>query len=128
MPDFRKLIVWQKARALSLRLDAVAERIAPKHPDLGRQLERAGAAIAAAIAEGRGRGTDKDFARYVSIGIGESTEVENHLQRAYDKRFISRAEFVSLTKATIEVRKLLVGLRNALNGRKRETDGVSPGC
>jgi four helix bundle protein len=127
MPDFRKLIVWQKAHVLSLRLDAVADRIALKNPDLARQLERAGAAIPAAIAEGRGRATDKDFARYVSIGIGESTEVENHLQRAYDKRLISRAEYVALTRATIEVRKMLVGLRNALNGIKRDTAWLTAG-
>jgi four helix bundle protein len=123
MPDFRKLLVWNKAHALSLRLDAVAHRIAKKDPDLAKQIERAGAAIPAAIAEGRGRATDKDFARYVSVGIGESTEVENHLQRTFDKRFLSAAEHESLTEATIEVRKMLVGLRNALNGGpKRQPD------
>ena len=125
MPDFRKLLVWNKAHSLSLRLDAVALRIAKKDPDLAKQLERAGAAIPAAIAEGRGRATDKDFARYVSAGIGESTEAENHLQRAFDKGFLSPAEHESLTEATIEVRKMLVGLRNALNGRPRKKPGES---
>src|SRR5258708_28397473 len=99
MPDFRKLLVWNKAHALSLRLDAVADRIAKKDPDLAKQIERAGAAIPAAIAEGRGRATDKDFARYVSAGIGESTDAESHLQRAFDKRFLSTAEHDALTES-----------------------------
>ncbi len=123
MPDFRKLLVWNKAHALSLQLDAVAHRIAKRDPDLAKQIERAGAAIPAAIAEGRGRATDKDFARYVSAGIGESTEIENHLQRAFDKRFLSLVEHQSLTDSTIEVRKMLVGLRNALNGRPKRPPG-----
>ena len=117
MPDFRKLKVWHKAHALSLRIDDVAERLAAKNPELAKQLERACAAIPAAVAEGRGRSTDKDFARYVSMESARRPRAR--AQRAFDKGLIAEGEHRSLTEAIVEVRKMLVGLRNALNGRPR---------
>jgi four helix bundle protein len=116
MANFKDLKVWQKANFLSLRVDLVAQRIRRKRPRLADQLERAADSIPAAIAEGRGRATDKDFASFVTVGIASSTELENHLQHAYDLSLISRAEFDSLTDATIEVRKMLIGLRKRLRG------------
>jgi four helix bundle protein len=116
MADFRALVVWQKARALSLRADAVARRIRRRKPRLADQLERASESIMAAIAEGRGRSTDKDFAHYVSIAIGSSAELENHLQRVLDLGLMLGREHEELTRDTIEVRKMPIGLRKRLLG------------
>ena len=70
----------------------------------------------AAIAEGRGRSTDKDFAHYLSIAIGSSSELENHIQRIFDLGLISSREDEELTRDTIEVRKMLMGLKKRLLG------------
>jgi four helix bundle protein len=126
MTNFRKLMVWQKAHALSLRLDETAQRIAVKKPSLAKQLERAADAIPANIAEGRGRATDADFAHSISMAIGEATEVENHLQRGLDGRIIPPAEYESLNESVVEVRKMLVGLRNTLKGRPRRPPPEPP--
>ena len=116
MSSFKDLVVWQKANALEQRVDVVVKRIRRHHPRLADQLERAAESVTAAIAEGRGRSTDKEFAHYVSIAIGSASEVENCIQRAYDKQLISQHEHESLTLATIEVRKMLIGLRKKLVG------------
>ena len=116
MSSFKNLLVWQKANALEREIDAIASRIRRRHPRLADQLERAAESITAAIAEGRGRSTDRDFAHYVSIAIGSASELENWVQRAFDKRLISEEEHVRLTLNTIEVRKMLIGLRNRLLG------------
>lgn len=119
MTDFRKLLVWQKAHQLSLRVEQVASRMARKKPALAKQIERAADSVPAAIAEGRGRGTDADFAHYVSMAIGSVTEVENHLQRGYDGKMMSESEWRELTDASIEVRRMLIGLRKTLRGQPR---------
>jgi four helix bundle protein len=54
------------------------------------QLQRASLSIAANIAEGASRGSDKDFANFLQIAIGSTTEVEYHLEFAADARIISR--------------------------------------
>lgn len=119
MADFRKLVVWQKAHQLSLRAEQVASRVARRKPSLAKQLERAADSVPAAIAEGRGRGTDADFAHYVTIAIGSVTEVENHLQRGYDGGVILKLEYDELTDAAIQVRRMLIGLRKTLRGQPR---------
>jgi four helix bundle protein len=119
MADFRKLNVWQKAHQLALRADQVASRFAGSKPALAKQLERAADSVPATIAEGRGRGTDADFAHYVSMAIGSVTEVENHLQRGYDGGVIPKPDYEELTEEAIAIRRMLIGLRRTLRGLPR---------
>ena len=116
MTDFRKLMVWQKAHALSLRADHLSRRMARRKPALAKQLERAADSIAANIAEGRGRSTDADFAHFLSIAIGSATEVESHLQRALDAGVMSIGEHAEFSEAAVEVRRMLIGLRKRVRG------------
>src|SRR4051812_12454683 len=92
MRSFRSLVVWQKSRALVLRLDPIVKRIGSRNPRLADQLRRAAESVAEAIAEGCGRATDKDFAHYVSMAGGSASEVENQIQRAFDLRLIAEIE------------------------------------
>ena len=114
MSDFRKLQVWQKAHALSLESAKLARSIARKRRGLADQLSRAADAIPSTIAEGRGSSTDVDFARYLTMAIKEANELENHLQRALDSGLCSPSEHADLAAATIEVRRMLLGLRKRL--------------
>lgn len=123
MSNFRKLLVWQKAHRLSLRADDIAKIITRKKPSLARQLERAAESIPAAIAEGRGRATDADFAHYLSMAIASANEVENHLQKGYDSGAIPQLEYTELTEGVIEVRKMLIGLRKTLRGKQKGDGG-----
>jgi four helix bundle protein len=116
MRSFRDLVVWQKSRALVLRLDPIVKRIEPRNPRLGDQLRRAAESIPEALAEGCGRATDKDFAHYVSMASGSASEVENLIQRAFDLRLIAEAEHTSLTADIVEIRKMLYGLHKRLRG------------
>ena len=114
MTDFRKLQVWQKAHALSLESAAFARLFTRKRRGLADQITRAADAIPTHIAEGRGSSTDVDFARYVTMAIKEANELESHLQRAVDSALCPASEHATLTAATVEVRKMLIGLRKRL--------------
>jgi four helix bundle protein len=125
MPDFRKLRVWQRTHDFCIRIDKLVIRIRRKKPALATQLERAADAALAAIAEGRGRATDTDFARCVSTAIGEMTEAESHVQRAYDAGIIPVLEYDEATAEAIAIRGMLVGLRRTLRGQPRPPDKPS---
>ena len=114
MSDFRKLQVWQKAHALSLESARFARTFTRKRRGLADQITRAADAIPTHIAEGRGSSTDVDFARYVTMAIKEANELENHIQRAIDSELCARNESDALTVSTVEVRKMLTGLRKRL--------------
>jgi four helix bundle protein len=106
--------VWQKARELGLQLDTVLPKIAAKRPWLAEQIERAAESIAANICVGCGRESKADFRRFLTMAIGSTTELENHLIRAHDKGLLSTDAYHALTAATVEVRKMLHGLRKSL--------------
>ena len=114
MADFRKLQVWQKAHALSLESARFAGLFTRKRRGLADQITRAADAIPSNIAEGRGSSTDVDFARYVTMAIKEANELENHVQRAVDSGLCPRSESDALTSSTVEVRRMLIGLRRRL--------------
>jgi four helix bundle protein len=114
MSDFRKLQVWQKAHVLSLESGTFARLFARRRRGLADQITRAADAIPSHIAEGRGSATDRDFARYVTMAIKEANELESHLQRAVDSQLCPESEHATLTAATVEVRKMLIGLRKRL--------------
>jgi four helix bundle protein len=114
MRPFRNLKVWQKSRALLLRIDPIVKRIERQNPRLADQLRRPAESIPESIAEGSGRSTDKDFAHYLSMAGGSTSEVENLIQRIFDLLLISEAEYMSLTADVVEIRKMLYGLRNRL--------------
>jgi len=114
MQDFRKLLVWQKAHALTLRLDTLLPRIVQRTPRLADQLERAAESVPANISEGCGRETKADFRRFLTMAVGSTTEMENHLIRAHDKGLLETHDYSELINSTIEVRKMLNGLRKSL--------------
>ena len=114
MHDFRRLIAWQKANALEVRMDPYIDRIMKVRPTLADQLERSVGSIASNVSEGCGRETKADFRRFLTMAIASTTETENHLIRAQQRGLITAADFESLTANTTEVRKLMNGLRRSL--------------
>jgi len=122
MQNFRNLRVWQAAHVLVLSTYKVT-RVFPREEQfaLTSQIRRAAISIPANIAEGCGRGTDSDFARFLQIAVGSATELEYHLLLAADLCFLSREVQSDLGQRLIEVRRMLVRLALKLKpsrGRK----------
>ena len=49
------------------------------------------------------------------MAVKESNELECHLQRAVDSGLCPESEHARVTAATVEVRKMLIGLRKQLS-------------
>jgi four helix bundle protein len=77
---------------------------------LTNQSRRAAASIASNIAEGCGRGTKSEFARFLQIAMGSASEVEYDLLLARDLGFLNNATFQQLESDVIEVKKMLTSL------------------
>lgn len=120
MQDFRNLDVWQKAHLLTLcvyrctRTFPVDERFG-----LASQLRRAGSAIPANLAEGCGRGSDADFARFVQNALGSASELDYHLLLCHDLGYLSEETYQTLYKQTARTMRMLNGLLNKLRASSR---------
>jgi four helix bundle protein len=85
MKDFRQLQVWEKSHQLALAIYKATKEF-PKEELYGltSQIRRASMSIPTNIAEGCGRGTDPDFARFLQIAMGSASETEYQLLLARD--------------------------------------------
>jgi four helix bundle protein len=71
------------------------------------QLRRAASSVPANIAEGCGRRSTADFARFIHIASGSASELEYHLLLAHDLEFIDGQQFEELNAQVIEVKQML---------------------
>ena len=71
MKDFRQLKVWEKAHQLAVAVYKETKGF-PKEELYGltSQIQRSSMSIPTNIAEGCGRNTDADFARFLQIAMG----------------------------------------------------------
>jgi four helix bundle protein len=108
MKDFKTLAVWEKSHRLVLRLYGTTQ-IFPKQElfGLSSQIRRSASSIPTNIAEGCGRNSDADFARFLQIAFGSACELEYHLILTRDLKYVSEEEFLSLTTDLIEIKKML---------------------
>ena len=85
MSDFKRLAVWKASHDLVLKIYQQTGSF-PRHELFGLtgQMRRAAVSISANIAEGRGRDTDRDFARFITMSIGSVNELEYFLILAKD--------------------------------------------
>ena len=81
---------------------------------LQSQMRRAAVSIAANIAEGAGRRTDRDFARFVSNAIGSANELDYHLELVRDLGYASEQPVLEAQAMVVEIRRMLLALRSRL--------------
>lgn len=115
MQDYTKLVVWQRARSLTVAVHEATRTVHPRAaPGLRAQLLRAAMSIGATIAEGAGRESRPDFARFVTMAISSASEVEHHLTVCTDLGLVEHSIVARLIDRCQEIRKMLYGLRRAI--------------
>jgi four helix bundle protein len=115
MQDYHNLAVWQKAQTLALNVHRLTDLIPRRgNSGLASQLRRAALSIPTNIAEGRGRASDSDFAKFIQIAIGSSSELECHLEFVAEAKLIPADRVKERLPDVIEVRRMLIGLMKKL--------------
>lgn len=119
MQDFRNLTVWRKSHSLTLDIYRMC-RTLPRDEqyNLISQIRRACVSIEANIAEGCGRGSDPDFARFLQIAMGSATELECHLLIRFDLELMNKAQHDQLSLRTPELKRMLAAFLSRLKLEK----------
>jgi len=82
---------------------------------LTSQMRRASISISSNIAEGAGRGTDKDFSRFIDIATGSSYELESLIYVGFDLEYYSEEELDTYIEKIQEIQKMLFHFKNHIN-------------
>ena len=115
MKDFRQLQVWDKAHQLALAIYKITKEF-PKEELYGltSQIRRASMSIPTNIAEGCGKYTDADFARFLQIAMGSASETEYQLLLSHDLGFLNSEQYSVLNADITEVKRMLASLLRTL--------------
>jgi four helix bundle protein len=119
MKDFRQLQVWEKSHQLALAVYKATKEF-PKEELYGltSQIRRASMSVPTNIAEGCGKYTDADFARFVQIAMGSASETEYQLLLAGDLGFLRDDTYNILHNNVEEVKRMLASLLKTLRSKR----------
>ena len=90
MNRFKDLRVWQESSDLVIQIYSLTKNF-PIDEKFGMisQINRAVVSISSNIAEGAGRGSNKEFLQFLNIAIGSSFELESQLLISQKLNFLS---------------------------------------
>jgi four helix bundle protein len=115
MFNFEKLDAWQ----LAIQYASDVYKATKSFPNderfgLTSQLRRSAVSVSANLAEGSGRGTQKDFTRFIEIAFGSLMETVSHIAIAKQERYVTPEVHKELYSQAERLGKVLSGLRRSL--------------
>ncbi len=108
---YRDLIVWQRA----IELVEAVYKLSGHFPDderfgLTSQIRRAAVSVASNIAEGKSRGTRKEYRQFLVIAYGSGAEVETQVVISKKLHLTNDANYTHVDLLLNEVMKMLRAL------------------
>ena len=115
MHNFKELRVWKEA----IELAKLVYKTSARFPEVEKyglksQVNRAAVSVPSNIAEGAGRGSNKEFAQFLKIALGSAHEVETQMILAEAFGYVTETENKQLMQQKADVQKMLNGLINKL--------------
>ena len=120
--SYKDLVVWQKSVDLVVEAYALTE-IFPQQEIYGltSQMRRAAVSIPSNIAEGRRRGTRKDFRHFLLVAYGSGSELETQIKISQRLPLGNGVDFSRAESLLDEVMRML----NVMIGKLASTETTS---
>lgn len=114
MAGHRDVIAWQRAMDLAVACYPLTQQLRlARQFDLSSQLLRAAVSVPSNIAEGHGRSTVRDFARFLDISMGSLREVETLVIITDRVGLAKKPTSDDLLRRADDVGRVLYGLRRS---------------
>jgi four helix bundle protein len=116
MADYKQLAVWHRAHQFTIDIYNVT-RSFPQSEMFGlvSQMRRSAVSIGSNLAEGKGRGGDSEFRRFIKIALGSASEIEYQLLVARDVQLVSTSDFERLNSEICEISCMLWALQQKVS-------------
>lgn len=112
MHNFRKLEIWIDGIELADSVYSITE-LFPRQEvyGLASQMQRAAVSVSSNIAEGAGKDSDVDFARFLAIALGSLYELETQLEIAYRRAYLTTENYYSILTHIESLQKRVYNFR-----------------
>lgn len=120
MKNYKELIIWQKGIVLIKKIYLLVKQF-PSEEKYGlvSQITRAAVSIAANIAEGSSRYSDKDYARFLQIALGSAFEVQKYLVIAKEMNLANQTDIEAVERLLEEEIKMIHGFLKKLSANSQ---------
>ena len=114
--SYKDLFVWQKSIELVLEIYKLVNSF-PKEEVYGitSQMKRCAVSIPSNIAEGKRRGTRKDFCHFLNIAYGSGAELETQIEIVKKLNFRKDVDYVMADGLLNEIMRMLNVMITKLN-------------
>jgi four helix bundle protein len=111
--NFKELKVWQRSKTLAIEIYKATNGF-PKQEMFGltQQIRKSAVSVPSNIAEGCGRGTDRELIRFLDIAQGSAFELETQLIIAADLGFLNESSSDRLAGELSEIQRMIEGFRD----------------
>ena len=107
----KELVVWQKSITLvKLVYQQTGSFPSDERFGLTNQMRRCSVSIPSNIAEGFGRGSDKELTQFLRISLGSSSELDTQLILSKELHYMDEKRYNELSALNEEVAKMLSSL------------------
>jgi len=108
MGNHKELIVWQKSITLvKLVYQQTGSFPSDERFGLTNQMRRCSVSIPSNIAEGFGRGSDKELTQFLQISLGSLSELDTQLILSKELHYMDEKRYNELSALNEEVAKML---------------------
>lgn len=106
--SYKDLIVWQKAMELVVLIYELTQEFPQSEMyGLTSQMRRAAVSIPSNIAEGRRRGSRKEFRQFLSTAFGSGAELETQIEIVKKLLFAKNFDYSSVDGLLEEIMRIL---------------------
>ncbi|MDR2562648.1 MAG: four helix bundle protein [Prevotellaceae bacterium] len=114
--NFREMLIWQDAIVIAKGTYVLTSRFPESEKyGLSSQMRRAAVSIASNIAEGSGRYSDVEFARFLNIALTSAYELETELMISFEVGYIPEEEYKSFLMKIISEQKKIRQFKKQLS-------------
>jgi four helix bundle protein len=119
--DYQELKVWQKAVDLTTEIYELVKLLpAEEQYALSDQMRRAVVSVPSNIAEGRGRGTNKEFVRYLLMSRGSLWELSTQLVICEKLQYLKQDQMHDARQLIVEISKMINALAKSFSNDEKD--------
>ena len=115
MHNYRELKIWQRSIEFVVKIYEVSAGF-PKEERYGltAQLRSCSVSVPSNISEGAGRGTNRQFKRFLEISMGSINEAQTQIELAYRINYLKKEIYESLVDEALQIYKMILTFYNSL--------------
>jgi four helix bundle protein len=115
MHNYRELKIWQRSMDFVVKVYEVTAGF-PKEERYGltSQLRSCAVSVPSNISEGAGRGTNRQFKRFLEISMGSANEAQTQIELAYRVKYLDKQTADSLIDEALQIYKMILAFYNSL--------------